>query len=76
MQLWQYCVLVVVNKHNTARVASCWFIMTTYDSRKFKYKKKNLEKLKISLNFFLKFRLLGMIVGATGLHALLATEVL
>ena len=43
MQLWQYCVLVVVNKHNTARVASCWFIMTTYDSRKFKYKKKTLR---------------------------------
>ena len=24
MQLWQYCVF---NKHNTARVASCWFII-------------------------------------------------
>ena len=36
-----YNIIVVVNKHNTARVASCWFIiriLQTCDARKFKYK--------------------------------------
>ena len=47
-------ILVVFNKHNTARVASCWFIMyilQIYDARKLKYKYYILEVCACSLSY-------------------------
>jgi hypothetical protein len=36
---------------------------------------RDIQKFEISIDYILKFGLLGMIVGATYLHALLAPEI-
>jgi len=67
-----FSVLVVVNKHNTARVASCWFII---------YYRVMYENTNIKLDFSLKIGYTGSLNlkkistnGCFGLHIYLRTN--